>query len=316
MSRTQEVHTTDIDRGTVTIGDDPIRLYDVDGNLLPSASTITGHYEDPAKEEILKNWREKYNGKDGNAYWQDLLNLKALRGTIAHAVTLSELLEDDYIWGGEEREAYCNLKEYEEYRKITLDHEEYPWEPENIPFFNEGETPLQWSKRTTPRIKDEILSKTLRDVHEVVAVEEYLYSLEHKFAGQVDLIYRTKEGNLVVCDLKTSKGVYYTHKLQTAGYALAYEEMFGEEVDMLKVARSCPESWQKKTETQIELQWEKSREELQSEFNELAREVKAIVENGQSAAIRDQFRYNVQKSRNRRSQYDTILPDSISVQAE
>ena len=302
MSNKIKFSSKDIDRCTVTFPvsdneyckDDEhnIRLYNIDGNLYPSASTITHYYSNSKKEHILNSWMDKYDGSVGSAHHKDLKNLKALRGTIAHARTLSEFVEGE-IWGEEEIEAQRNIERFEVYRESYIDSEKYPWNPSEIPFFNDGETAVDWCERTVPQIKEDLLTNVLTDVHEVVAVEEYIHSKELGMAGQVDLVYKTKSGKLVVCDIKTSKNVYHTHKLQTAGYAKAFEEENNVTVDMLKIARASPESYGETAEAQILLEWDETREELENEFRQLTQWVYTVMTNQGMRTISEKFKNQV-----------------------
>jgi len=256
-----------IDRGSIDVGDENIRLYDIENSLLPSVSTVTDFYSDSLKEHILTKWRNKYDGV-GIVHHEDIKHLKGLRGTIAHAKTLSEFVEGE-IWGEEEQDAKYNLENFDSFRESYIDTDEYPWNPDTVPFFEDGDSAVDWCERTVPQIKQEFLDETLTDIEDVIAVEQYLYSLKHNFAGQVDLIYRKSNGDIVLCDLKTSKSIYHTHKLQVAGYAEAYEEMYDTTVDMLKIARSSPESRGSTHEFEVELQWEETRENYFDEFTTL-----------------------------------------------
>jgi hypothetical protein len=61
-----------------------------------------------------------------------------------------------------------------------------------------------------------------------------LRSLQHGFAGTVDLVYIDKDGKLVICDLKsreTGKGKYESDDIQTGAYALAWNETETVQVD-------------------------------------------------------------------------------------
>lgn len=257
-----------------------LRKYFIDDETYTSVSTIAGLYGE--NKTILENWKAKNNGENGNPYHKDLMNLKALRGTIAHAKTL-EPFYDGELWGEEEETAVERLENYEQYRQSFLDEDEYPWQPENIPFLRDNESPKEWSERTTPIIKQELLENCLSDVEEVVAVEQYLYSSTYNFAGQVDFVYRNSRGKLIVCDLKTSKFVFDKHKLQVSAYALAYEEVYDVNVDMLKIARASPEAYTV-SESEVEVQWYtdpqdnwSSRDELQEVFCTLGEELQSAM---------------------------------------
>lgn len=59
----------------------------------------------------------------------------------------------------------------------------------------------------------------------IVAVEARLFSTRHLYAGTVDFIAVKPGGTYVVGDLKTSKGIYSSHHLQTTAYMEAAREM-------------------------------------------------------------------------------------------
>ncbi len=60
-----------------------------------------------------------------------------------------------------------------------------------------------------------------RNVAEVVAVEQFVWSAKYGYAGTLDLIADLKDGRRALVDLKTSQTVSETHRLQTAAYQLA-----------------------------------------------------------------------------------------------
>ena len=68
-----------------------------------------------------------------------------------------------------------------------------------------------------------------------VLVEAYLLSKEHGYAGGVDLVVRRSNGNgpeLLLVDIKTGRTLQDENVWQMAAYAKAYEEMYGEAIDM------------------------------------------------------------------------------------
>jgi hypothetical protein len=66
------------------------------------------------------------------------------------------------------------------------------------------------------------------DGHDIIWLESerMVASHQHLFAGTLDFL-AIIDGELVLGDLKTAKGVYPDHWLQTAGYLLAWEEEEG-----------------------------------------------------------------------------------------
>lgn len=60
---------------------------------------------------------------------------------------------------------------------------------------------------------------------EVLYLERFVYSVEHHFTGQTDLVlWDPVNKRFVVGDLKTSNGIYDEYQLQVSGYDLALEE--------------------------------------------------------------------------------------------
>lgn len=92
-------------------------------------------------------------------------------------------------------------------------------------------------------VKSKIESINLKEdrgVDEFLYVEEYVFNTDPSYAGQVDLVYRDTEGDIVVCDLKTSKHVSYSYFLQTNAYSNVVEEELNEQVDKLEICRVYP----------------------------------------------------------------------------
>lgn len=60
--------------------------------------------------------------------------------------------------------------------------------------------------------------------YELITAETPLFSLDHRYAGTVDLVLQQGD-RYVVADFKTSKAIYETHLLQATAYAHAAQEM-------------------------------------------------------------------------------------------
>ena len=70
----------------------------------------------------------------------------------------------------------------------------------------------------------------------VLALERTLVSFNHRYAGTVDLIYRSPaSGRVVLTDLKTGNYVYWTHFLQGEAYREAWLEDGGEAPDRVSI---------------------------------------------------------------------------------
>lgn len=67
-------------------------------------------------------------------------------------------------------------------------------------------------------------------VAEWIAIEVFLYSLKHGYAGTADRVARLKNGHTAIVDLKTSKHASDDYGLQTAAYYGALYEMEGTRV--------------------------------------------------------------------------------------
>ena len=73
---------------------------------------------------------------------------------------------------------------------------------------------------------------------EVVATETFLWSLQHGFAGTVDLVWRDNEGALTITDLKSRKAgqpAWESDHIQVGAYSLIWEEQTGEKADKQSV---------------------------------------------------------------------------------
>lgn len=73
------------------------------------------------------------------------------------------------------------------------------------------------------------------NVSEVVATEIKLWSMEHLYAGTPDLVCRDLDGRLGIVDYKTSRKNSPVYGWQMAGYAMAWEELYGERVEWATV---------------------------------------------------------------------------------
>jgi hypothetical protein len=60
---------------------------------------------------------------------------------------------------------------------------------------------------------------------ELVASEMPVGSIEYGFGGRIDILAKQRD-KVVLIDLKTSKGIYHSHKVQCGAYGLALEEMY------------------------------------------------------------------------------------------
>lgn len=93
---------------------------------------------------------------------------------------------------------------------------------------------------------------------EVVATEQVLYSLDHRYSGSVDLIARRLDGDVVLTDLKTHKPAtsggpaYMEDRIQVQAYAHAWSSMGLEpEIDRTSVLIACEDGTWKEDHKEI-----------------------------------------------------------------
>lgn len=93
--------------------------------------------------------------------------------------------------------------------------------------------------RSKPSYNEAIAAWWLQSERHIVSSEETLFSLQHGFAGTVDLVWKpTAESDiLVITDLKTrgaDKVAYESDFIQTGAYAVAYREMYGADLHITR----------------------------------------------------------------------------------
>jgi hypothetical protein len=72
---------------------------------------------------------------------------------------------------------------------------------------------------------------------EVKGTEIQMISEAIQVGGTMDILAASKEGKLVLVDIKTSGGIYREMRLQASAYAGIYEEISGAEISDVLVAR-------------------------------------------------------------------------------
>lgn len=72
---------------------------------------------------------------------------------------------------------------------------------------------------------------------EVLETEVVLVSEVWRCGGTADIIARDRQGRIVLVDLKTGKGIYDEHLVQTSAYAEFYEENYQTPVDKIVICR-------------------------------------------------------------------------------
>lgn len=75
-----------------------------------------------------------------------------------------------------------------------------------------------------------------RKIKNVLASETVLVNFQEGYAGTLDIVFEDPvTGKIIMADLKTSSGVYYSHFLQNAAYKSAWETRNDTKIDELRV---------------------------------------------------------------------------------
>lgn len=224
---------------------DDKRVYtDGEDMFLPSVTTVLDEMPTPPG---IKYWKQKYDGTNGNEHWRSILQYKSNRGTMIHYKLLNEFAEED-MFGENEDTSTEELKlegDWERYRN-DLTYAEEAWE----------------EIREVRGISEE----------QVLDVECFVTNVAVGYAGQFDLLYVDADGNLVLSDLKTGKGIYDKYKMQLVAYDNALEIP----IDLLEVIRVHPDSqtWEVSHHTD----WSQSRKELWADFMDLRMGMEGVEE--------------------------------------
>lgn len=223
---------------------------------LPSVTTVLDQKPTP---EGLKYWKRKNDGTGGNPHWRDILNYKSYRGTMIHYKLLNPFADED-IGGHNEEEAQ------EELKKGT-----------NYGSWQEYRADLFWAVDAWEQIKAEY------GINEdsVLDVECFVQNTDVGFAGQFDMLYVDKEGDVVLADLKTSKRVYDKHKMQLSAYMNAVNI----DIDKCQVIKMHPDSetWEVSTSTE----WFEDPDELYEDFCDLRAKLNEDLEAIADAGVDD-----------------------------
>lgn len=193
---------------------------DDDGVLYSSVTTVLDDRKDKEKEENLQEWKDKNDGEDGTDHYEDLTEFYQDRGTLCHTKV---------------QEKYSDRKMWDKEHDRILDK----WENYDGTIMNED--PYEKLHNDVQKFVIEIHNLIDDKISEVLFVEEFCYDKDINVAGQVDMVYKNKDGDIVVLDFKTSRFVSYPYYLQSNTYANSVESEIGEEVDKLQIARYNPE---------------------------------------------------------------------------
>jgi hypothetical protein len=175
----------------------------------PSVTTILGAMN---PDTGIEDWKKRI-GKDKA---EKIGKLAANRGTVMHMYC----------------ENYLNSFDLKKALKET-----YDWSKENG--FTEQEIDIGRNL-----FYNFFNKNTFKDIDEVVIQEKMLYSkVGGGYAGRVDLIYRKKNGNIVIADFKTAKKPkkkewIKTYFMQLSAYFIAYYYMTGEKAEKCEILMS------------------------------------------------------------------------------
>ncbi len=261
-----------------------IRVYwspNHDAPPMPSVSVIKGLREDPEKKEAIEGWEERYDGKSkwGRPWHEDQKAFKGYRGTLIHFAILSALEDasgDTYFhnvgksdWGLEEyRAEYC-LRKWSK-KAPSANSDEVPYTPRDNK--HDGEhawdravRDMKWATRT---FKKEIIDDGRLDPENVIGVESFVFDTEYGYGGQYDLLYETPDGRTILSDLKTSSGVRFDHKLQSAAYKRAVEAREDITIDECEIVRIYPDK--EEVEVSRSPDWDRTLDGMAHQFLGLA----------------------------------------------
>lgn len=287
---------------------DEIRVYyDPRGEMppAPSVSVIKALREDSDKADMLEGWRQRYDGKSAWArpWYKDQKFYKGYRGTLVHFAILSALADkavethtdnhnpaldthldasgDTYYhtvgddgWGYEEYYAEYCLKQWstkapsantDEIR--SPQHNQYDGEHA----WDRAVREMRWATQT---FKTEFLDTGEIDPANVLAVEEFVCQPAHGYAGQFDLLYES-EGETILADLKTSSGVRFDHKLQSAAYVAAAEYCLDVDIDACEIIRLYPDD--EEVEVSHSDDWDRTIDGLKHQFFGLCDEAQQVA---------------------------------------
>jgi len=254
---------------------DEYRVYvDTDsGDCYFSVTTVKEFRDDPEKDDAIAGWKQKYDGTDGREYWQDILDYKSWRGTLAHYAVLNNLADRE-LRGDEENDALDAIDEAGEFRgEDTHDR-----------IFKQVNTVVNEFERIADRRGITPAS--------TIDVERYVVDDEHNYAGQYDLLYRAPDGQTVLADLKTStlkphpSPSEYAYRTRFPEFGLqlsAYANAVPRSVDRCEVIWIDPR--RDTTAVLAEPDWPQPRSAYFREFADLAERAQATLDQFDSGAV-------------------------------
>jgi len=248
--------------------DDEYRVYaDTDSDdCYFSVTTIKEFREDPDKESAIDGWKDTYDGTDGREHWQDILDFKSWRGTLAHYAVLNNLADHE-LRGDEEDDALDAIKDAGEFRGEDTYNRVF----KDVNYVVTEFAEIADYRGITPE--------------SALSVEQYVVDDEYGYAGQYDLLYRAPDDATVLADLKTSTlkerptvDTYaYNTRFPEFGLQLAaYANAINREVDRCEVIWIDPS---RKTSTVLaEQNWPETRATYFREFADLAERAQATLD--------------------------------------
>jgi len=202
--------------GDVEMAYDPIaHMYTANGIIVPSVTKIVGVMDKPALvpwavNETIAHIRDSW--QEGEPYTQAQIN-----GILSDAKEARFRVSQKALNIGSDAHEWI-----ERYIKSKILNIPAPTLPEYPPVLNAVQSYLEWESSI--------------DGLEYVSSERRVYSRRYYYSGTVDIIMRA--GNeLIVADLKTSKGIYPEYYIQCAAYATALEEEDGINIDRVAIIR-------------------------------------------------------------------------------
>lgn len=219
-----------------TVNDVGRVYYDDDGNYYLSVSTILDVKPTPAG---LKQWKEN------NDDWREIRNYKQHRGTLIHYHCLNEFADED-MWSQDEASSENTLKQ---------DSDDWDRYEEDCYWATNRAWPF--IKRHCGITEDSVLR-----------VENFVLNETVGYAGQFDLLYQDPETDeTVLADIKTSKGVYDKHQIQSVAYMNAVDVT----VDRVEILRMNPDYQEWEVSSSDE--WDVDIVELWDEFLDLRKQI-------------------------------------------
>lgn len=193
--------------GSVTLEyDEDKHHYSVEGKPLAGVTSITGIADKPQ----LIGWAVKMT--------LEFIEKKIVPGLPLDEVQIRGLVREAK---GAHRQKTMHAADIgtevhgwvERHIKAVLSGDKQPAMPKNAAVKGAVEAFLRWEKEHKV---------------EYIFSEKKIVSMQHWYAGTLDILALV-DGVLTLLDIKTSKGVYEEHYLQTAGYKHAIEEEYPEE---------------------------------------------------------------------------------------